>query len=46
MGLPEDYDWGLTPEAMRDVRQEMTVSVGFTLNEPHQALPEPHRGLK
>lgn len=25
----EDYDWGLTPEKIESVKQDMTVSVSF-----------------
>jgi hypothetical protein len=32
MGLPSDYDWGLTPEAIEGLKADMSVSVSVTLD--------------
>lgn len=35
MGLPEEYDWGFTSEALAGFRKDMTVSVGFEIGPRH-----------
>jgi hypothetical protein len=32
MGLPDDYDWGLTPEKIEDLKADMVISVSVTLD--------------
>lgn len=32
MGSPEEYDWGVRPEALEQMRADMAVSVSVTLN--------------
>lgn len=37
MGLPEDYDWGITPEALGTLKKGMSVSVGVSLGPAEAA---------
>lgn len=32
MGSPEEYDWGIKPEVLEQMRADMSVSVALTLD--------------
>jgi hypothetical protein len=42
--VSSDYDWGLTPEAVQDLRRGMVASVAFEIT-PDAALAPQEQGV-